>query len=99
MKHKDAYFCLKEIYKDLNSCNRRDRNVKYLSPLINLIKFMSVTPRSLKSLSRSAIYYSCNVNFMSTVNKLQLPNPMKEFVVDFVPFDRVYQQFIHLYNQ
>ena len=99
MKHKDVYFCLKEVYKDINSCNLRNKCVNYSTLLIDLVKFMSLTPRSLKSLARNTIYYSFNQNFTSNVNKLQLPNPVKEYIVDFNPYDRVYQQFHMFYNQ
>ncbi|RWS00667.1 putative ankyrin repeat protein-like protein, partial [Dinothrombium tinctorium] len=72
MKHSHLHACLKEL-------NALERVAS--SDLCNLLKHMTNTPKTLKSIARNRIYYALNGQLMPNINKLQLPGPLREYVL------------------
>ncbi|RWS31325.1 putative ankyrin repeat protein-like protein [Leptotrombidium deliense] len=78
MKHSHLYACLKEL-------NKLERSSSVSSDLSNLLKSMASKPRSLKSMARNCVYYALGGQLMPNINKLQLPGPLREYVLEFLP--------------
>lgn len=79
MDHDSLFACLKELAKQTNIGIMRTSS----DLLKETLKQMSSQPRSLKSLSRNCIYRSMNRKLLPGVSRLQLPLPLKEYVLEF----------------
>ena len=79
MDHEYLFTCLKELVKQLTVGSTRTNS----TALLALLKSMGSEPRSLKSISRNCIYRSLNRQLSPNINKLQLPTPLKEYVLEF----------------
>ena len=79
MDHDCLFACLKELVRQTSI-----GNMKTSSRLLwRTLKDLSRQPRSLKSLSRYCVYKSLGRKLVPAVNKLQLPVPLKEYLMDF----------------
>lgn len=79
MDHACLMACLKELLKQSTMGPLITNSVT----LKETLKKMLSTPRSLKSISRHAIYKSLGGNMVPKVNKLDLPPRLKSYLLDF----------------
>lgn len=81
MAHEPLYNCLKCLHNFYVAQvpNRSTEN------LINLITSLYRRPRSLKQICRQTVYKSLNNKLAQNINKLNLPGPLKEYVLNFEP--------------
>lgn len=79
MKHEILYNCLKNLH---NLFIAQVPN-KLTDNLINLISTLYRRPRSLKELCRLRIYESLNKKIAQNINRLNLPGPLKDYVLNF----------------
>ncbi|XP_055378624.1 ankyrin-3 isoform X2 [Condylostylus longicornis] len=79
MQHEPLFNCLKSLH---NFYVAQVPNKK-TEPLIQLISSMYRKPRSLKQMCRIAIYESVNRKLAQNINGLNLPGPLKEYVLNF----------------
>lgn len=79
MKHDILYNCLKSLH---NLFIAQVPN-KLTDNLITLISTLYRRPRSLKELSRLRIYECLNRKIAQNVNRLNLPGPLKDYVLNF----------------
>lgn len=79
MQHEPLYNCLKSLH---NFYVAQVPNKK-TEMLISLISSLYKKPRSLKQLCRVAIFESVNRKLAQNINRLNLPGPLKEYVLNF----------------
>lgn len=81
MAHEPLYNCLKCLHNFYVAQvpNRSTEN------LITLITSLYRKPRSLKQICRQTVYRQLNNKLAQNVNKLNLPGPLKEYVLNFEP--------------
>ncbi|XP_017484169.1 PREDICTED: ankyrin-3 [Rhagoletis zephyria] len=79
MQHGPLYNCLKSLH---NFYVAQVPNKK-TEQLITLISALYRKPRSLKQMARIAIYEAVNRKLAQNVNRLNLPGPLKEYVLQF----------------
>lgn len=79
MAHEPLYNCLKSLH---NFYVAQVPN-KSTENLISLISTLYRKPRSLKQICRQAVYKILNNKIALNVNKLNLPGPLKEYVLNF----------------
>lgn len=79
MQHGPLYNCLKSLH---NFYVAQVPNKK-TEQLISLITSLYRKPRSLKQMARIAIYEAVNRKLAQNVNRLNLPVPLKEYVLQF----------------
>ncbi|XP_037907447.1 ankyrin-3 isoform X3 [Hermetia illucens] len=81
MQHEQLYNCLKSLH---NFYVARVPN-RQTEGLISIITALYKRPRSLKQLCRVAIFENLNRKLAENVNKLDLPGPLKEYMLNFEP--------------
>lgn len=79
MQHDTLYNCLKSLHNFYVA----QVPSKKTEQLITVISSLYRKPRSLKQLSRLAIYESLNRKLAQNVNKLKLPGLLKDYVLNF----------------
>lgn len=81
MAHEPLYNCLKCLHNFYVAQvpNRSTEN------LITLITSLYRKPRTLKQICRQTVYNSLNNKLAQNINKLNLPGPLKEYVLNFEP--------------
>jgi len=79
MDHDCLFACLKELAKQTTDGTLRTTS----QVLKHTLKTMSCQPRSLKSLCRNTMYKSLDMKLVPGVNRLQLPAPLKEYILEF----------------
>lgn len=79
MQHEVLYSCLKSLH-NLFILQVPTKSTEYL---INYITNLYRKPRSLKELSRVTIYECLDNKLAQNINRLNLPPPMKEYVLNF----------------
>lgn len=81
MSHEPLYNCLKCLHHFYVAQvpNRSKES------LIALITSLYRRPRSLKQICRQTVYTSLNNKLAQNINKLNLPGPLKEYVLNFEP--------------
>lgn len=79
MEHEPLYNCLKSLHNFYVA----QVPSKKTEQLIALISQLYRRPRSLKQLSRMAIYEAMNRKLAQNVNRLNLPGPLKDYVLQF----------------
>jgi len=78
MEHRQLYSCLKKVNSQISQVPMRH-------VLGSLICHLYAHPRSLKQISRVCIYQALGRKPAMTVNKLPLPPPLKEYILNFEP--------------
>lgn len=81
MSHEPLYNCLKCLH-NFYVAQVPNRSTE---SLIALISSLYRRPRSLKQICRQTVYTSLNNKLAQNVNKLNLPGPLKEYVLNFEP--------------
>lgn len=81
MNHEPLFNCLKCLH---NFYMAQIPN-KSTENLMTLIAKLYRKPRTLKQISRQAIYSSLNNKLAQNISKLNLPGPLKEYVLNFEP--------------
>ncbi|XP_055912419.1 ankyrin-1 [Eupeodes corollae] len=79
MQHEPLYNCLKSLHNFYVA----QVPSKKTEQLISLITQLYRKPRSLKQLCRVAIYEALNKKLAQNINRLNLPGPLKEYVLHF----------------
>lgn len=79
MQHDPLYNCLKSLHNFYVA----QVPSKKTEQLISLISSLYRKPRSLKQLARIAIYEAVNRKLAQNINRLNLPGPLKEYVLHF----------------
>lgn len=79
MEHEPLYNCLKSLHNFYVAQVPH----KKTEQLIALISTLYRRPRSLKQLARMAIYEAMNRKLAQNVNRLNLPGPLKDYVLQF----------------
>lgn len=79
MQHEPLYNCLKSLH---NFYVAQVPNKK-TELLISLISSLYRKPRSLKQLCRVAIYEKLNRKLAQNINRLNLPGPLKDYILNF----------------
>lgn len=79
MEHEPLYNCLKSLHNFYVA----QVPSKKTEQLIALISTLYRRPRSLKQLARMAIYEAMNRKLAQNVNRLNLPGPLKDYVLQF----------------
>ncbi|XP_030380167.1 ankyrin-1 [Scaptodrosophila lebanonensis] len=79
MQHEPLYNCLKSLHNFYVA----QVPSKKTEQLMALISTLYRKPRSLKQLARMAIYEAVNRKLAQNVNRLNLPGPLKEYVLQF----------------
>ncbi|EDV95543.1 GH15721 [Drosophila grimshawi] len=79
MEHEPLFNCLKSLHNFYVA----QVPSKKTEQLIALISTLYRRPRSLKQLARRAIYEAMNRKLAQNVNRLNLPGPLKEYVLQF----------------
>lgn len=79
MRHDVLYSCLKSLH-NLFILQVPSKTTEYL---INYIGNLHKKPRSLKELSRVTIYECLDNKLAQNINRLNLPPPMKDYVLNF----------------
>lgn len=79
MAHEPLYNCLKSLH---NFYVAQVPN-KTTEHLITLITMLYKKPRTLKQLARARIYESLRRKLAPNINRLNLPGPLKEYVLNF----------------
>lgn len=78
MNHKELYKCFKIL-------NTQTTLIPMESSVASLLKYMRTHPRALKQITRVAIYNAMNNRVAPNINKLPLPAPLKEYLLDWIP--------------
>jgi len=78
MEHRPLYACLKILYTQAGLVPMR-------SALCRLIRQLYTHPRTLKQMCRVQIYNAVGRCSALSVNKLPLPGPLKEYILNFEP--------------
>lgn len=81
MSHEPLYNCLKCLH-NFYVAQVPNRSTE---SLIALISKLYRRPRSLKQICRQTVYRSLNNKLAQNINKLNLPGPLKEYVLNFEP--------------
>lgn len=81
MSHEPLYNCLKCLH-NFYVAQVPNRSTE---SLIALITMLYRRPRSLKQICRQTVYRSLNNKMAQNINKLLLPGPLKEYVLNFEP--------------
>lgn len=81
MSHESLYNCLKCLH-NFYVAQVPNRSTE---SLIALISSLYRRPRSLKQICRQTVYKSLNNKLAQNINKLNLPGPLKEYVLNFEP--------------
>lgn len=81
MSHESLYNCLKCLH-NFYVAQVPNRSTE---SLIALISSLYRRPRSLKQICRQTVYRSLNNKLAQNINKLNLPGPLKEYVLNFEP--------------
>lgn len=81
MAHEPLYNCLKCLH-NFYVAQVPNRSTESLIPLITSLYRK---PRSLKQICRQTVYKSLNNKLAQNINKLNLPGPLKEYVLNFEP--------------
>lgn len=81
MSHEPLYNCLKCLHH-FYVAQVPNRSTE---SLIALITSLYRRPRSLKQICRQTVYKSLNNKLAQNINKLNLPGPLKEYVLNFEP--------------
>lgn len=81
MSHEPLYNCLKCLH-NFYVAQVPNRSTE---SLIALITSLYRRPRSLKQICRQTVYKSLNNKLAQNINKLNLPGPLKEYVLNFEP--------------
>lgn len=81
MSHEPLYNCLKCLH-NFYVAQVPNRSTE---SLIALITKLYRRPRSLKQICRQTVYRSLNNKMAQNINKLSLPGPLKEYVLNFEP--------------
>ena len=76
MQHDALYSCLKMLH-NLFTPNKSTEH------LVNLISHLHRRPRSLKEICRVTIYESLNRKLANNINRLNMPSPIKDYVLNF----------------
>lgn len=83
MSHESLYNCLKCLH-NFYVAQVPNRSTE---SLIALISSLYRRPRSLKQICRQTVYKSLNNKLAQNINKLNLPGPLKEYVLNFEPWN------------
>ena len=78
MEHRPLYACLKLLYTQAGLVPMR-------SALCRLIRQLYTHPRTLKQMCRVTIYNAVGRCPALSINKLPLPGPLKEYILNFDP--------------
>ena len=78
MEHRPLYACLKLLYTQAGLVPMR-------SALCRLIRQLYTHPRTLKQMCRVTIYNAVGRCSALSINKLPLPGPLKEYILNFDP--------------
>ena len=78
MDHQEVYACLKVLQAQTGMNPSK-------STLCNVIKELCSRPRTLKQMTRFAIYHSIGMKPAVTASKLPLPPALREYIVSFEP--------------
>lgn len=79
MQHDVLYSCLKSLH-NLFTLQVPTKTTEFL---INYISHLNRKPRTLKELSRVTIYECLDNKLAQNINRLNLPPPMKDYVLNF----------------
>lgn len=79
MEHEPLYACLKSLYTQYIA----QVPVKSTENLVTLIKDLYKVPRTLKQIARLSIYKSIGRKPAVNLGKLNLPPPLKEYILNF----------------
>jgi SOCS box len=79
MQHEELYQCLKKLH-NFFIVQVPSRATEHL---VNLITQLYRRPRSLKEMCRITIYESLNRKLANNINRLNLPLPLKDYVLNF----------------
>jgi hypothetical protein len=79
MQHEELYACLKKLH-NFFIVQVPSRATEHL---VNLINQLYRRPRSLKEMCRVTIYESLNHKLANNINRLNLPPPIKDYVLNF----------------
>ncbi|KAG5677798.1 hypothetical protein PVAND_007527 [Polypedilum vanderplanki] len=79
MRHDVLYSCLKSLH-NLFIVQVPTKSTEYL---INYIESLYRKPRSLKELCRVTIYESLSYKLAQNINRLNMPGPIKDYVLNF----------------
>jgi hypothetical protein len=86
MEHRPLYACLKLLYTQAGLVPMR-------SALCRLIRQLYTHPRTLKQMCRVTIYNAVGRCSALSINKLPLPGPLKEYILNFDPWKSTSQRF------
>lgn len=78
MEHRPLYACLKLLYTQAGLVPMR-------SALCRLIRQLYTQPRTLKQMCRVTVYNAVGRCIALSVNKLPLPGPLKDYLLNFDP--------------
>lgn len=81
MEHEHCFNCLKCLH-NFYVAQVPNRSTE---SLITLLSSLYRRPRSLKQICRQTVYKSLNNKLAQNINKLNLPGPLKEYVLNFEP--------------
>lgn len=79
MRHDVIYSCLKSLH-NLFIVQVPNKSTEHL---VNLISQLYRNPRSLKQICRVSIYESLNRKLANNINRLNMPLPIKDYVLNF----------------
>lgn len=79
MAHEPLYNCLKSLH-NFYVAQVPNKSTEYL---ISLITSLYKRPRTLKQICRQSVYKSLNHKLALNINKLNLPGPLKEYMLSF----------------
>lgn len=78
MNHRELYKCFKIL-------NTQTTLIPMGSAVASLLRYMRTHPRTLKQITRVVIYNAMNNRVAPNINKLPLPAPLKEYLLDWIP--------------
>lgn len=90
MRHDVLYSCLKSLH-NLFIVQVPNKSTEHL---VNLISQLYRKPRSLKEICRVTIYESLNRKLANNINRLNMPPPIKDYVLNFEQW--IFKEFINL---
>ncbi|GFV51162.1 ankyrin-3 [Trichonephila clavipes] len=81
------YYCMnhKELFKCFKMLSTQTTLIPMGSVIAGLLRYMRSHPRTLKQITRVAICNAMNNKVAPNVNKLPLPLPLKEYLLDWKP--------------
>lgn len=80
MRHEPLYSCLKSLH---NLFIMQVPSHRAKEQLCNIITTLYKGPRTLKQMCRVTIYHHLNRKLAQNVNRLQLPPPLKDYILNF----------------